>query len=232
MTNLEYIKEMFLLQQKLNDDTNGIDWENGYTKNGKIINWKRCIYMECAELIDSFNWKHWKDIEKPVNWENAVIEVVDIWHFVMSLALEDCKVNRHKSIDRLARDITDIQGFENFTKEPNNINNANSMEIINDVEIIIHETTGFKVDIYNSLIQNYFSLSLKCGVNLSILYKYYIGKNVLNGFRQDHGYKEGTYKKVWDGKEDNVVMVSFLEDGNMGFDELYDKLEVVYKKLN
>lgn len=25
-------------------------------------------------------------------------------------------------------------------------------------------------------------------------------------------YKEGTYKKVWNGKEDNVVMLSFLEE--------------------
>ncbi len=33
MTNVEYVKEMFILQQKLNDKTSGIGWENGYTKN-------------------------------------------------------------------------------------------------------------------------------------------------------------------------------------------------------
>ncbi len=49
---------MLKLQQKLNDETNGLNWENGYTKEGKLISWRRCIYMECAELIDSFAWKH------------------------------------------------------------------------------------------------------------------------------------------------------------------------------
>lgn len=34
-------------------------------------------------------------------------------------------------------------------------------------------------------------------------FKQYTGKNVLNVFRQDHGYKAGTYIKVWDGREDN-----------------------------
>ena len=62
MQNLAKIKEMFLMQQRLNDETNGLGWEDGYTKNGKLISWKRCIYMECAELIDSFAWKHWKNM--------------------------------------------------------------------------------------------------------------------------------------------------------------------------
>ncbi len=232
MTNLEYIKEMFLLQQKLNDETNGLGWENGYTKNGKIINWKRCIYMECAELIDSFNWKHWKDIEKPIDWENAVIEIVDIWHFIISLVLEDGKVNRGKGIDRMVRDVTDIQGFERFTKEPYDIENAPSAEIINDIEKIIHETTGFKVDIYDSLLKNYFALSLKCGVNLKILYKYYVAKNILNSFRQKHGYKDGSYKKTWNNKEDNIIMLEILDKKPLGANELYEELEKTYKKLN
>jgi len=232
VTNLEYIKEMFLLQQKLNDETNGLGWENGYTENGKIINWKRCIYMECAELIDSFNWKHWKDIEKPIDWENAVIEIVDIWHFIISLVLEDGKINRGKGINRIVRDVTDVQGFDRFTQEPYSIKEAQSAEIINDIEKIIHETTDFKIDIYDSLLKNYFALSLKCGVNLKVLYRYYIAKNVLNGFRQNHGYKEGTYKKVWDGKEDNVVMLEILDTKPFGADELYKELEKAYKKLN
>jgi dimeric dUTPase (all-alpha-NTP-PPase superfamily) len=232
MTNIEYIKEMFELQQKLNDETNGVGWENGYTKNGKIINWKRCIYMECAELIDSFNWKHWKDIDKPIDWENAVIEVVDIWHFIVSLVLEDGKVNRGKGIDRMVRDVTDIQGFERFVKEPYSLKDDASAEIINDIEKIIHETTGFKVEIYDSLLKNYFSLALKCGVNLKILYKYYVAKNVLNGFRQDHGYKDGSYTKVWNGKEDNVVMLEIMDAKILGADELYKELDKAYALID
>lgn len=228
MTNYEYIKEMLLLQQKLNDETNGIGWENGYTKNDRIINWKRCIYMESAELIDSFNWKHWKDINSNIDWDNATVEIVDIWHFIMSLALEDYKVNSRGNIDKLTSDILDIQGFESFSKEAYCIDSTSFMEIINDIESIIHITTGFNIDIFDKLIKKYFALSLKCGVNLKILYKFYLAKNVLNQFRQDNGYKEGTYKKVWGSKEDNVAMLEILNSDDFGADKLYKELEKAY----
>ena len=53
---------MFLLQKKLNDSTNGNNWELGVNKFGKEINWLRCIHMEVAELIESTPRKHWKNI--------------------------------------------------------------------------------------------------------------------------------------------------------------------------
>ena len=62
MDEYKIILEMLKLQQSLNDETNGPGWESGYTDKGKLISWRRCIYMECAELIDSFAWKHWKSI--------------------------------------------------------------------------------------------------------------------------------------------------------------------------
>jgi len=57
----------------------------------------------------------------------------------------------------------------------------------------------------------------------------YVGKNLLNRFRQEHGYKEGTYTKVWNGREDNVVMQEILS-ARPGIDpeELYAKLEAEY----
>jgi len=228
MTKIDYIKEMLTLQQKLNDDTNGLGWENGYTKNDRIINWKRCIYMESAELIDSFNWKHWKDINKAADWDNATIEIVDIWHFVMSLLLEDYKVNSRGDIDKLSKDIVDVHGFDRFSKEPENRDNADTMEVINDVEHIINITTASKVNLFDGLLKEYFSMALKCGVNLQILYKFYLAKNVLNQFRQDNGYKEGTYRKVWNGKEDNEVMLEILDEGEFSADTLYIELDEAY----
>ena len=32
------------------------------------------------------------------------------------------------------------------------------------------------------------------------LFSLYIGKNVLNGFRQNNGYKSGEYRKLWQGR--------------------------------
>ena len=64
------------------------------------------------------------------------------------------------------------------------------------------------------------------------LHTRYVGKNVLNFFRQDHGYKEGSYIKVWHGKEDNehlVEVVAELDHSSVTFkDELYTALQSRY----
>lgn len=226
-TNL--IKEMLTMQQSLNDDTNGKGWEQGLTKNGKIISWKRCIYMECAELIDSFAWKHWKNIHQPTDKRNVVIEIVDIWHFVMSFGLEDYFTKRLGGIDKLAADIASSSGFLDFCKEPFSIDEYNIYEIINDVEILINRCSGYDIN-FGELLRDYFRLSLKCGVNLMKLFEIYMGKNVLNKFRQDHGYKDGSYKKIWNGEEDNVVMAKIIAQGANSADEIYSALQKYYSK--
>jgi hypothetical protein len=67
------------------------------------------------------------------------------------------------------------------------------------------------------------------------LYVGYVGKNVLNFFRQDHGYQDGSYHKKWGGKEDNehlVDIVSQLDTSASDFkDQLYARMEVTYKEL-
>ena len=65
------------------------------------------------------------------------------------------------------------------------------------------------------------------------LFKQYVGKNVLNFFRQDHGYKDGSYRKHWhDGREDNehlVEAVQSLDTTKPEFkDELYQALVARY----
>ena len=231
MTPREILKEMFALQQTLNDDTNGKGWEEGYTNQGKLISWKRCIHMECAELIDSFAWKHWKHITKPTDWENVRVEVVDIWHFVMSLLLEQYHNENKDDIDQLVEDVSNTQGFRDFCKEAYDPHGFDDLELINDIEALIHGCTGFELDLFDGLLKRYFDLALKCGINLTTLYRYYVAKNVLNRFRQDNGYKEGTYQKVWGNKEDNVVMLELLDGAILSSDELYERLSIQYKAL-
>jgi len=52
----------------------------------------------------------------------------------------------------------------------------------------------------------------------------------LNIFRQDHGYKDGTYVKFWDAVEDNVIAFNIMEDfPDLTPDQLYKKLEEEYE---
>ena len=60
------------------------------------------------------------------------------------------------------------------------------------------------------------------------LYRQYVGKNVLNFFRQDNGYKEGTYIKVWEGREDNEHLVEVMDALDLTKSEFSD---LVYEGL-
>ena len=226
MTHAQIIEAMLSLQQRLNDDTNGVGWEKGYTKEGKLISFRRCIYMECAELIDSFAWKHWKNITMPTNWENVRIEIVDIWHFILSLLLEESKDN-NLSKAQIAEEVRSVSLFDDFCKEKGTPDEADMYGILNDIEVIIHKCTGFGFDL-GELLSAYFILAMKCGLNLDALYQIYIGKNVLNQFRQNNGYKDGSYKKVWDGVEDNEILNEILQS-ELEFERIYKELEKRYK---
>ena len=60
------------------------------------------------------------------------------------------------------------------------------------------------------------------------LYRQYVGKNVLNFFRQDNGYKEGTYVKQWSGREDNEHLVEVMNALDLSKPEFSD---LVYQGL-
>ncbi len=226
---MEKLAVMFDLQNQLNNSTNGENWVNGITKNNKEINWKRCIYMECAEIIDSFPWKHWKDIAKPADYENIKIEVVDIWHFIMSLAIEEAYKNK-KKIEDIIDEVSDTNEFKKIIVKNDNV--ANDKEIMTKVEDVMLDVLNKEFDI-NKLLKDFFELVLMSGLDLNSLYNLYVGKNILNRFRQDNGYKEGTYIKIWNNKEDNVVMQELLNDNpNLKPDEVYNKLDEIYKQLS
>lgn len=220
------IKSMLMLQQELNDNTNGKGWEEGITKQGKPIDWRRCILLESAELIESYPWKHWKNIDAPADKENIKIEVVDIWHFVMSEILRLNTIKSNKTLEDLVEEINSLSNFSTLTNPENEIADDHFEQIVN-IESFIK--TLFNEEEWKDMTNSYFSIVSQSGLNLDSLYQLYIGKNILNKFRQDNGYKDGSYKKIWDGKEDNVVMQEILfNDSNITPECLYDELKKIY----
>ncbi|MBN2768210.1 MAG: dUTP diphosphatase [Campylobacterales bacterium] len=221
------IATMLHLQQQLNDATNGKEWEEGVTAQGKIIDWRRCIYLECAELIESYPWKHWKNISAPADTENIKIEVVDIWHFVMSEVL---RLNKNSEIEEIAANIKSLENFCAIEKEIEEIG-ENHFEQIATIEDFIKSV--FNEASWEDLVEKYIGILAQSGLNLDSLYNLYIGKNILNQFRQDYGYKDGTYKKIWNGVEDNVVMQEILNTNpDITPYELYDTLKEQYEALD
>ncbi len=225
---MDKILQMLLLQQQLNDATNGEGWEKGTTKNGKLIDWKRCTYLECAELIESYPWKHWKNIDADPDYANIKIETVDIWHFIMSQGLEDYKIQNLGSIETLAENINTLPNFQTFSSDII----PTTKDYYAQIKVVEHlMKTVFCDGSTEDLMEAFIDVAVQSGLNLDALYKLYIGKNILNQFRQDHGYKEGSYIKIWNGKEDNVIMQYVLEENeDISPDELYNALEKAYPK--
>ncbi len=226
----EKMEAMFALQERLNDETNGQAWRDGVTKNGKRINWRRCIVMEVAELIDSLPWKHWKNIEGDLDLENIRIEVVDIWHFVMSelLRLESLQKATERSL--LCRGGASTPLPERWRREDDRRLEAYvaPFERLMGLALEPHEDEAWR----NAMVSQFWACMDASGMRFGELYRLYIGKNALNRFRQLHGYKTGTYRKIWNGREDNAVMQEILADEpDIDFDALMSRLARRYAEV-
>jgi len=220
---LKKTEEMFALQARLNDDTNGPAWRDGVTRQQKIINWRRCIVMETAELIDSFPWKHWKGIAGGLDIENIRIELVDIWHFVMSEMLRS-----YQPREAAERALAVMR--ESDVRLPEAWDAADNLRL--DTLLAPFErlmAMALTDEAVEALTGQFWVCLATAGMDFDALYRLYIGKNALNHFRQQHGYKEGTYRKIWNGEEDNAVMQRMLEETpDMGYEVLMARLEEAY----
>ncbi len=197
------ILTMLELQDAMNLRVNP-DWrEAGYA-------WYRAIWTECAEMLDHYGWKWWKH-QKP-DMEQVHLEIIDIWHF----ALSDL-ILQHGSMEAAAERA--LEGLSNPLRGD---------DFREAIERMAMDTIAAK----SAHIERFASLMKLAGLGFDDLFKTYVGKNVLNFFRQDHGYKEGSYIKVWNGREDNEhlaeILASLDADADGFKDSVYQRLEAVY----
>lgn len=178
---LNQLGHMFSLQ----DEVNKVVDENWIELNR---HWYRAVWTECSELMDHLVWKWWK---KPIpDMEQAKMELVDIWHFGMSDMI--VKYGLDEDLLMKAGKIIDNAKLAFVKKE-----NEDLLSAVEDFAADTIKNRGFDLFCFTVLL---------CKFDMSIdeLYFQYIGKNVLNKFRQDNGYKTGEYEKLWFGQEDNI----------------------------
>ena len=169
----------------------------------------RAVWVECAELLDHFGWKWWK--RQVPDLGQVKLELVDIWHFGMS------DLMRAGALDAEVAGILDV--------DP--VRDADAGRIRGAVEDLAHETLAGKAFAVKAFARVMELLPLP----YDELFRLYVGKNVLNRFRQDHGYKAGTYVKVWAGREDNehlMELLDGLESPETAVTDLYRRLDARY----
>ncbi|MEX1034131.1 MAG: dUTP diphosphatase [Cellvibrionaceae bacterium] len=152
--------------------------------------WYRAIWIECAEMLDHYGWKWWKKQSPDI--EQVKLELIDIWHFGLSMLLLEGRTAAQVS-DGVSKAYEHRESLREFPEE------------LEDFVTNILSYRRFDIPAFVRLMQT---------INLGFteLYAAYVGKNVLNFFRQDHGYQDGSYRKQWGGREDNEHLVELVAE--------------------
>jgi dimeric dUTPase (all-alpha-NTP-PPase superfamily) len=184
----------------------------------------RAVAIEGAEAIEHHGWKWWKKQEKDL--PQLQMELIDIWHFVLSEILLRNSGNVDVSLAALTMllDSAKTQKIIDFDGQQYSIR---ELDLLAKLELLIALSVVRRIEL--GLFQ---SIMSDCKISWIDLYRQYVGKNVLNMFRQDHGYKDGSYQKVWGGREDNEYLVEIIDslDPNQAKfkDQVYTALKNSY----
>lgn len=212
MLHAQQLATMLDLQQKMNAKVNP-DWINaGY-------GFMRAAMVESVEAIEHHGWKWWKAQEKDL--PQLQMECVDIWHFALSHILIEYQGDVTASAKSIAQQLTasvneltfDGTDYE-FTQQT----------LLDNLELMtgLAAAKRFNVSLFMTIIE-------QCEMSTDTLFEQYVGKNILNFFRQDYGYKTGTYIKEWNGREDNEHLVEVLAELDSTLDNYAD---AVYEQLS
>ena len=194
---------MLEMQDAMNSRVNA-DWRQAGNA------WYRAIWTECAEMLDHYGWKWWKHQQPDL--EQVQLELVDIMHFAMSDYLLQDSDNAAVAA-RIEDELSDPRQDD-------------------DIRSAIETMARSTIENRSMHFSDFANVMALIEMDFDQLYRTYVGKNVLNFFRQDHGYKDGSYVKVWHGREDNehlAELLASLDSRSDGFrDEVYRGLEEQY----
>lgn len=170
---------------------------------GQNYEWFRAIWIECGELIEHYGYKWWK--KQTPDMAQVRLEVIDIWHFGLSALFVD-----GKPLATVADEIVvALEGFDPRGDDVREATEALAAYALN------HRTVSVPL---------FWELLHAVDLDFDELFRQYVGKNVLNLFRQDHGYKEGHYRKSWDGREDNEHLVELMNTLDASAADYADRL--------
>ena len=165
--------------------------------------WYRAIWVECGELIEHFGYKWWKKQEPDL--PQVQLEVIDIWHFGLS-ALFQPGVAIEDMAEAIANELAGHQ--------------ASGADVRIATEVLAQDSLQTK----SFSPTKFWDLMLASGLDFDSLYTAYVSKNVLNFFRQDNGYKDGSYRKNWAGREDNEHLVELIATLDKSADDFADQV--------
>lgn len=207
MLSSTQLATMLSLQDGMNKKVNP-DWLTaGYA-------YLRAAMIESVEGIEHHGWKWWKAQHKDL--PQLQMELVDIWHFALSDIIIGFSGDIQQSANTIAEQLASNRSQVTFDGKDYLFT---EQDILDNLELMagLCAAKRFDVPLFLKIVE-------QAEMDSDELYRQYVGKNVLNFFRQDHGYKEGTYLKIWNGREDNEHLVEVLNSLDIGLVDYSDKV--------
>lgn len=193
MLSQQQLATMLSLQNKMNAKVNPQWLTAGY-------GYLRAAMVESVEAIEHHGWKWWKAQEKDL--PQLQMELVDIWHFALSASIIDYQGDVQATATALSAQLAQASAHVTFDGQDYD---PEQLSLLDNLELMagLCAAKRFSVPLFMHIVD-------QCEMSSDELFRQYVGKNILNFFRQDNGYKAGTYIKVWNGREDNEHLVEVL----------------------
>ncbi len=227
-TPANLIGAMFTIQNALNTKSYDKAWiEKGKTEE---FDYAMAAGDEAHEFLRSLPFQWWT--KDKADRQNQVTEIVDAWHFVMSQYI----IDHNGNVDAAVAGAVDIhEKAKLFLQLEETVKKQAKLFV---AALYVHNTRHGEMA--PGYVGYFFKLCEKAEISLDLLYARYLGKATLNKFRVANGYKQGTYKKIWElggiKAEDNYFLSSYVDTvlaagGEFSEENVQGYLEQAYSSM-
>lgn len=199
----ERIQEFIALQTKLNEIVHPLWHKQNY-------DWTQAALMEAVEAYDSLPWKWWK--HQSLDKQNLQTELIDVFHFILSQSIEFDINNKTNNTQQIIQTLAKAEPtFIEINHQADQTTPEDKITLLKQILKELIQTLATPETDIITIFLSWFKAYTQTGLTLEDLQIAYLTKNTLNILRQELGYKEGTYQKVFDYPpyhqlEDNQVM--------------------------
>lgn len=214
--NKNLLENLSVLQDALNEYIT-----KGWKQNRTELDFMVASHQEVAELIDTnitidgekheMGWKWWKGASGQRTMDSVA------WDKLHPAVIDNIKI-----------ELTDLVFFTLSQKILEDLTDPDEIVQLND-----NDWLNFMSISANNLMQRpgmamgiIIELAKKLNFNIPA---YYVAKHTLNYIRQLSGYKDGSYKKVVDGKEDNELLHDVI--AGITVDQMEEDFETYANKI-
>ncbi|WP_176091329.1 dUTPase [Burkholderia ambifaria] len=186
----------------------------------------RAVVVEVAEALDHYGWKWWSTQQRRL--DQMTIELIDILGLLVSDVMQRCDGDIAAAAAHILQHcLTDnnICELDGVRHDLDGCGVPDLLDLLAALAVCHRDPFFVIARLFERLGLTWEDVTMK-----------FVAKTVLSVFRQDHGYKLGTYRKIWSGVEDNEHLSCVLTrldasaaSDDSFFDRVYDELARRYR---